>query len=221
MTFLSIEQAAPRITGRSVAIVASGPGVLQNEPGVIDAYDVVVRVNNYKLTPQTGHRTDIFYSFFGRSVRKSREDLIRDGVQLCWSKCPNGKPISCEWHEKNGKQNGIDYRYIFAERVGWWPCDLVVPTAEEFLRGFNMLGRHVPTTGFAAILDVLACDPRSVYLTGFDFFTSRIHNVNEPWRPGNPDDPIKHRPDLERAWIKKHAGYYPIECDQRLKELLS
>lgn len=221
MTFLSIEEVAPRIAGRSVAVVGSGPTVLKNEPGVIDGHDVVVRVNNYKLTPQTGARTDVFYSFFGRSVRKTREDLRRDGVKLCWSKCPNSKPIQCDWHEKNGKQNGIDYRYIFEDRQGWWPCDVVAPTDEEFLRGFNILGRHVPTTGFAAFLDVLACDPRAIYLTGFDFFSSKVHNVNEPWRPGRPDDPIGHVPDLERAWLKANLSAYPISLDARLQELLA
>jgi len=58
-----------------------------------------------------------------------------------------------------------------------------------------------------------------VYLTGFDFFTSGKHNVNEPWRPGQPDDPICHRPDLEAAWLFENAGRFPLVFDQKLEEL--
>jgi hypothetical protein len=35
-------------SGKRVAIVGSGPGCLDNDPGFVDSHDVVVRVNNYK-----------------------------------------------------------------------------------------------------------------------------------------------------------------------------
>jgi hypothetical protein len=188
--------------GKSVAIVGSGPGSLDNEPGFVDSHDVVVRVNNYKNGPAQGFRTDVFYSFFGGSILKRAEDLQRDGVYLCLAKCPDAKFMESEWHRRHGKENGVDFRSIYRNRAGFWFCPTYVPPLEEFLSVFNLLELHIPTTGFSAVLAVRACKPASLYLTGFDFFASAVHNVNEPWRPGNPNDPIGHTPERERAWLR-------------------
>lgn len=218
--FVSFETVAARCRDKTVAIVGSAPSVLGNIAGFVDGHDVVVRVNNYALGPAQGWRTDVFYSFFGSSIRKRAEELQRDGVTLCMCKCPDEKPIESEWHEKHHKQNGIDFRYIYRDRAKWWFCDTFVPTAHVFLEHFELLGRHIPTTGFAAILDLIECRPRSVYLTGFDFFTSGKHNVTERWRPGNPEDPIGHRPELEAAWLAANASRYPITFDRTLAEMM-
>lgn len=214
--FVDRAAVASVLTGKEVAIVGSGPGSNQNELGFIDSHEVIVRVNNYGRGAYTGGRTDVWYSFFGSSIRKKREQAQRDGVKLCMCKCPNAKPISSHWHESRGKMNGIDFRYIYRERAGFWFCPTYIPTVEEFLRGFELLGRHVPTTGFAAILDVLSYEPRSVFLTGFDFFTSGIHNMDERWRAKNNGDPIGHAPILERAWLMKNAPTLPITMDRML-----
>lgn len=204
-----------------VAIVGSGPGVLPNPPGLVDGHDVVVRVNNYRLIPPaTGTRTDVFYSFFGNSIRKTADELKRDGVTLCMCKCPDAKPISSDWHERNGKQAGIDFRGIYRRRAGWWFCDTFVPEAADFLRGFELLGRHVPTTGFAAIIDILGFAPAGVFLTGFDFFRSGKHNVTDNWRRKNDDDPIGHVPERELAWLAANWRDYPLSGDAMLMQAI-
>jgi hypothetical protein len=218
--FITFAEAAQRFAGRTVAIVGSAPSCAANAPGFVDSHEVVVRINNYKLGNGQGFRTDAFFSFFGNSIRKSREDLQRDGVTLCMAKCPNSRPIESKWHEERGKLHGIDYRYIYEARRAWWFCDTFVPDDAHFLRGFDLLGRHQPTTGFAAVLDVLAARPRSVYLTGFDFFRSGVHNVDEKWRAGDPGDPICHRPDLEAVWIAEAAKREPLRFDRTLEKLM-
>ncbi len=215
VNFVSFSQVKKRLHGRRIVIVGSAPSCVEHEPGFIDAHDVVVRVNNFKTGPGQGYRTDVHYSFYGTSIRKTAQELA--GVWLCMNKCPNSKPIESEWHERNGKQVGIDFRYIYQHRAGWWFCDTFSPTNEHFLKSFNLLDRHIPTTGFAAILDVLACRPRSLLLTGFDFFQSGLHNVNERWQPGDAGDPICHRPDLEAAWIREHADSFVL--DSRLRQI--
>lgn len=217
MRFVSRSEVADRFRGRSVAIVGSGPSVLKNTPGFVDAHQVVVRVNNYRTSLPAGLRTDVHYSFYGASIRKTADELLADGVTLCMNKCPDSKPIASEWHERLGKQTGIDFRYIFNSRRGWWPCDTYIPDDATFLEKFALLDRHIPTTGFAAILDVLACEPAAVYLTGFDFFTSGLHNVHERWHPGNPHDPIGHRPDMEMAWLAEAMKRYPLRIDRALR----
>lgn len=220
MRFIPFDEVKPYFRGKTVAIVGSGPGCLENEPGFVDGHDVVVRVNNYKVGQAQGMRTDVHFSFYGTSVRKSAEELKADGVYLCMCKCPNGRPLESEWHVRMQKLEGIDYRYIYNNRVRWWFCDTFIPEAEHYVRVFELLGKHIPTTGFSAIYDVLACEPAVVYATGFDFFTSGIHNTNEPWRPGNPDDPICHRPDLEAQWLRENAARFQMSFDRRMYSIL-
>lgn len=220
MRFVTFEDVAARFRGKSVAIVGSAPSCLDNAPGFVDAHDVVVRVNCYKTGAAQGVRTDVHYSFYGSSIDKPAQHLQRDGVALCMCKCPDSKPLESEWHERHGKLNGIDFRYIYRARADWWWCDTFVPSEARFLDKFKVLGGHIPTTGFSAILDVLDCDPRAVYLTGFDFFGSKIHNVNEPWRPGNPQDPIRHMPELEAAWLADNETRHPLTFDTRLSTII-
>jgi len=217
--FVGIEEVAATFRGKSVVIVGSGPSVLDNEPGFIDSHDVVVRVNNHKTSAAAGYRTDVHYSFYGGSIRKTAAELQGEGVRLVMCKCPNGKPIQSAWHEQNGKLSGIDFRYIFALRRDWWFCDVFVPDAARFLRKMDILQNHIPTTGFAAILDIDECGPKSLHLVAFDFFSSMIHNVNERWRPGDPNDPIGHRPELEAAWISAQAQRFTF--DSRLAKLMA
>jgi hypothetical protein len=211
------------LRGKRIALVGSGPGVLDNAPGFIDSHDVVARVSNYKLTGDvTGRRTDVFCSFFGTSIKKTAQELKRDGVYLCICKCPNSQPLESEWHRKNNMLVGIDYRYIYHRRADWWFCPTFVPTDAEFLNHFEICQKHQPTTGFDALLTILECEPASIYLTGFDFFESGLHNVNEKWEGlnKNQDDPIRHRPDLEKAWLKANRCNYPISFDQKLRALM-
>lgn len=220
MRFVSFEDAKAVFAGKAVAIVGSGPSVLDNEPGYVDSFDVVCRVNNYRTSEEAGQRCDVHYSFYGTSIRKRAEALKLDGVKLCWNKCPDSKALQSAWHESNGKLAGIDFRYIFRVRREWWFCDTFVPDDERFLKKFRLLGNHVPTTGFSAILDVLDCVPRSVFITGFDFFSSGLHNVDEKWREGDPKDPIGHRPLLEAAWLEENRENYPLTFDAKLEKML-
>lgn len=220
MKFITFDQVAEQLRGKRVAIVGSGPGCLRNPPGYIDGHDIVVRVNNYKNGHGQGFRTDVHYSFYGTSIRKSAQELQEDGVKLCMCKLPDSQPIESDWHRRNQKTLGIDYRYVYRNRASFWFCDTFIPDDERFLAKFNLLGKHQPTTGFAAILDVLECRPAAVYLTGFDFFRSAIHNVDEPWREKNTDDPIGHRPELEADWLRTNAQFYKMSFDRVLADSL-
>lgn len=217
---VTFDQARKWISGKTVALVGSAPSVLDNEPGFIDSHNIVVRVNNYKVGERQGYYCDVHYSFYGTSIRKRAEDLQHDGVRLCMCKCPDAKALESAWHERNNKLNGIDFRYIYQLRKDWWFCDTYVPSVDEFLQKFELLGKHIPTTGFSAIIDMLACEPLSLYLTGFDFFTSGMHNVDEQWHEKNAGDPICHRPDLEERWLERNEHLYPLRFDEKLKSMI-
>lgn len=216
MRFLTRSETASRFAGKAVAIVGSGPGSLGNRPGFVDSHEIVVRVNNFKLTAATGFRCDVFYSFFGTSIKRSKVELKRAGVTLCLCKCPNAHAIESDWHRRHNQMIGVDYRPHYERRKNFWFCDTYIPEVGEFMAGFNLLGGHVPTTGFAAILDILSFEPGSLYLTGFDFFRSGIHNVNERWRARNSDDPIRHVPERELKWLADNVSRYPLTFDPAL-----
>lgn len=221
MRFVSRSDVRARFEGKRVCIVGSGPGVLENTPGFIDGFDQVIRVNNYKLSEAAGHRCDVFYSFFGASIKKALSDLKRDGVTLCIAKCPNAHAIESQWHRDKNKMLGVDFRWIYQRRANWWFCDTLVPTVEEFLATFRLLDNHIPTTGFAAIIEVLNFLPRELYLTGFDFFRSKVHNVDEAWREGDPSDPIKHEPEKELQWLSQSAARYQLSFDPMLSRAIA
>lgn len=219
--FCSRDTVSKLIKGKHVALIGSGPGLLLNAPGFIDSHELVIRVNNYAITGLvTGKRTDVLYSFFGSSIRKRVPELLRDGVKLCMCKCPDAKFMESDWHDKHGKPRGVDFRYIYEERKDYWFTDTYVPTVPEFLAHFNLLGGHVPTTGFSALLDVLSYEPAQIFLSGYDFFQSKIHNLNEAWKPQNPDDPIGHVPDAEREWFVKNMDSLPVTMDEMMKAAL-
>lgn len=220
MRFVEFADVVNHFSGKSIAIVGSAPSVLKNEPGFIDSHDLVVRVNNYKVGKSQGFRCDVHYSFYGQSIRKSAEELKRDGVSLCLCKCPNSMPIYSEWHYRTGKIRGIDFRYIYQMRERFWFCDTYVPDETSFLKVFRKLGNHIPTTGFAAITEIIRCQPKSIYLTGFDFFTSGIHNVDEAWRKVNRFDPIRHVPKREADWLRQNGKNHPMTYDAALSALL-
>ena len=221
MRFLSKSDIRPLFEGKSVAIVGSGPGILGNRPGLVDSHDVVVRVNNYKIVDgRTGHRCDVYYSFFGKSITKTPRELLADGVKVCMAKCPNAHAIESGWHRIQGKMNGVDFRWIYQEREGWWPCDVYIPSEIDFLATFHMLGRRVPTTGFAAIVDILEFKPAELFLTGFDGFRSGIHNLDERWKARNSKDPIGHVPERELEIMAGMVVRNGIKTDAALAGVL-
>lgn len=203
MRFIDFSDVQDFFKGKSVAIVGGGP--VNEDHGFIDSHDLVVRINNFKLNENTGFRTDVFYSYFGKAIRKTHEEL--KDVQLCMCKCPHGK-IESEWHERTGRL-GSDFHYIYQLRQSWWFCDTYVPGLNHFKAYMDLLDGHIPTTGFSCILDISKCDC-DITIVGFDFFESGLHNLNEPWRKGNPEDPIGHRPIEERRWVLKHKDRYDL-----------
>jgi hypothetical protein len=207
--------------GKRVILVGGGPSAALNPAGFVDDHEVVVRINKYKFRNGTGRRTDIYYSYFGVSVKKTVEELRADGVRLCIAKCPDAMTMESAWHRNRNQMHGVDFRYIYRHRVGWWFCDTYIPPLEEFWEGFNLLGGHMTTTGFEAILQITKCNPKSLHLTGFDFFKSRLHNLNDRWRPKRyNDDPVCHVPERELAWLAKNIDALPITVDSALKRIL-
>jgi hypothetical protein len=222
--FIDFEYVKEFFKNKRVCLIGSGPSCFSNQGSVIDGYDIIVRVNNYVYeghNRQLGHRTDVHYAFYGSSIQKTKEQLQNHGVKLCMCKCPNDKPFHSEWHIKNNKPYGVDFRYIYKKRACFWFCPTFIPTTEHFLKTFNMLGKHIPTTGFSAICDLKKTSLKELYITGYDFFKSKQHNGHQAWRDKNPDDPFKHMPNVEAQFVKSFDQKDDrIILDRTMKEIL-
>lgn len=219
--------------GKTVAIVGSAPSVLNNIASNIDSCDLVVRINNYKTkgidlknipydyTAQVGVRVDYHYSFYGGSIRTTQKDLKEAGCKGHLCKCPNDDCHVTDWHKQKNFTQGGDFRPIYRRRHDFWIAPVYVPEKAHYMKLFNILDKHVPTTGFACIWEIAQLEPKYMYITGFDFFSSGKHNTDEIWRPGHQDDPIKHTPDKEaellKQWAYKNKMY---RLDEQLRGLL-
>lgn len=201
------------IKDKRVSLVCSGPGCLDNDGEFIDSFDIVARVNNYKMRgfeSKVGSRTDLFCSFFGSSIKKSRGELLEDGVRMCIAKCPDAilpetKQFNHAWHRRKNKMLGVDFRYIYQMRSKFWFCETYLPTVDEFMSDVATLGYHIPTTGFWSLMQILKAKPSHLFVTGFDGFRSGIHNVNERWNEKNKGldpDPYGHDPERELLMIR-------------------
>ncbi len=212
ITFVKKDWIKDYFNNKRVAIFGSAPNCLDNDGQEINKYDIIVRVNNYKIKGYESHvgsRTDVHYAFYGSSIRKTKEELINDGVKLCMCKCPNAYLFdhNVPWDPKN---HGSDFRWIYHNRKDFWFCPVYVPTKEDFMNYYDALNGHIPTTGYACILDIIQCNPSELYITGFDGFTTKIHNVNELWREKHRDDPIAHMPNAEQHLIRALDILYPF-----------
>ena len=199
--------------GKTVCVIGGGPSGFNNKGDFIDSHDIVVRISNYASDEgRLGKRCDVHYSFYGSSIGKTREQLEKDGVRLHMCKCPDSRPIPEEyqwWHKKNRKMEGIDYTYIYRLREGFWFAPVYIPSDDRFLQIFKSIDNHQPTTGYACLYEVLSFDTRSVYITGFDFFSSDMHFDSSgrlvKWgrHDRNKEDPIRHEPDIEARELSK------------------
>lgn len=212
--------------GKRVVILGSAPSVKLNKGKNIDKYDVIVRINNYDLEKYKdfiGTRTDVHYAFYGNSIRKKKEELLKEGVYLCMCKCPNAKVLDHDKMVDFDPQNfGGDFRYIYKIREKFWFCKTYVPRKEILMEQMERLSGHMPTTGFAAVLTILDFHPKELYVTGFDGFTSKLHNIDQAWRDkSNRIDPVAHDPMREMRLFKKLARQYDfIKMDKELETMV-
>jgi hypothetical protein len=88
------------------------------------------------------------------------------------------------------------------------------------MKAFRLLHYHVPTTGFACLWEMFQLPIKQMYITGFDFMTSNIHNMDEKWNPGRQDDPVRHMHSVEADIVKEWArGNNKILLDKHLRKM--
>lgn len=176
------------IAGKSICLIANSQRVGAGSLGAeIDAYDLVVRFNSYRIDPAaTGSRTDIHATIHKHGFnwdRKVHTRLVLGGISGDWKHSLRTRLVP-------GAQ-----RYLGDESLRWplrdigrvgtdvWPA---IPTS-----GFNMLW----------LLDHLDVSPQ-LDLIGFDFYESGAYRL-----PAAMKMPITsvHEYTSEKAWVMERA----------------
>ncbi|MFF4273149.1 glycosyltransferase family 29 protein [Streptomyces sp. NPDC001536] len=186
--WISLGEFRNRIAGKSICLIANSGRVGSSSMGAeIDAYDLVVRFNSYKIEPKhTGSRTDIHATIHKHGFNWDQ----RVDTRLVFG------GISGDW------------KYSLRNRL--------VPGAQTFLgdeslrwpvRNIGKLGTDVwsgiPTTGFNMLylLDFLDVSP-TLDLIGFDFYESGAYRVQEAMKLAITS---VHEYTSEKSWVMQRA----------------
>jgi hypothetical protein len=176
------------IAGKSVCLIANSGRVGSSSMGDrIDAYDLVVRFNSYKIDPKhTGSRTDIHATIHKHGFNWDRQvttRLVFGGISGDWKYSLRNRLVP-------GAQT-----YLGDESLRW-------P-----VRNIGRLGPDVwsgiPTTGFNMLylLDFLDVSP-TLDLIGFDFYESGAYRVQEAMKLAITS---VHEYTSEKAWVMERA----------------
>lgn len=163
--------------GKTVLVLGSAKCVGLLKPDFMDTFEIIVRCNNYKIF-NACTRTDVYYSFLGGSIKKSMDDIVKDGAKFVFCRCPD---MNFAAHV-NGKYipgKSFDARPVYEQRKNWFKLPYYIQTYKNYRRNYALCDRLL-STGVSAIIDVLRYDPARLFVAGFDFFTTLIHNVDEP-----------------------------------------
>ena len=184
------------INNKKVLIVGGSPDASSQSTEWYNSFDIIVRCNNYKKI--NSNRNDIFFSYFGRNIKKTQTELQEDGVKFLINKCPN-KDMTDSL--KNYNIDMTDYRWIYDLRKDWWFCPTIIFTEEELITQIKLLNGFMPTVGFSAVLFFINITKPTII--GFDCFDSGIHNLNEKWDASGNHNLTKEKIILNQLTLQK------------------
>ncbi|SDC71920.1 glycosyltransferase family 29 protein [Streptomyces prasinopilosus] len=176
------------IAGKSVCLIANSGRVGSSSMGAeIDAYDLVVRFNSYRIDERhTGGRTDIHATIHKHGFNWDRPvttRLVFGGVSGDW-----------KYSLRNRLVPGAQ-RHLGDESLRW-PVRTIGRLGTDAWSG-------IPTTGFNMLflLDFLDVSP-TLDLIGFDFYESGAYRVPEAMKM-----PITsvHEYTSEKEWVMQRA----------------
>lgn len=186
--WLSLGEFRNQIAGKSICLIANSGRVGTSSMGAeIDAYDLVVRFNSYRIDEKhTGGRTDIHATIHKHGFNWDRQvttRLVFGGISGDW-----------KYSLRNRLVPGAQ-RHLGDESLRW-------P-----VRNIGRLGADawsgIPTTGFNMLflLDFLDVSP-TLDLIGFDFYESGAYRVPEAMKM-----PITsvHEYTSEKEWVMQRA----------------
>jgi len=186
--WISLGEFRNRIVGKSIALIANSGRVGASSMGAeIDAYDLVVRFNSYKIDPKnTGSKTDIHATIHKHGFNWEKQvttRLVFGGISGDWKYSLRNRLVP-------GAQT-----YLGDESLRW-PVRNIGRLSTDVWSG-------IPTTGFNMLylLDFLDVSPK-LDLIGFDFYESGAYRVQEAMKLAITS---VHEYTSEKAWVMERA----------------
>jgi hypothetical protein len=207
------------IFGKSILIMGSAPSVVKLTPKFMDSFDLICRVNNFSFFNEC-KRTDIWYTMAGRSIKKTTGDLKTGKCKLAFLKTPFRNIVTYNRDGSINKLQSFDSRAHYIKcRKRWFEVPFYLQNVNHWRWLTAQIGQIV-TTGLSAIVDLYRFNPKSMHVAGFDFFSSRLHNISvpihlKPW-------PKHHDFKTEFLFARKFINTYPnISVDETIKKLFA
>jgi hypothetical protein len=151
-----------------------------NHGQVIDSYDVVIRVNNFinidkSLVKNYGKKLDVLIIslwYDDRNTFSHKEAYSKENIQ---------KPLLIYYRYNRLRRLFLSF---FKINDNITICEQPKENWQELLK----ILKHSPTTGMAAIFDILKCNPKELYITGFTFgadlkYRSYVDKYHKFWTP--------------------------------------
>lgn len=186
--WISLGEFRNRIAGKSICLIANSGRVGASSMGAeIDAYDLVVRFNSYKIDPKhTGSRTDIHATIHKHGFNwDQRVDtrLVFGGISGDWKYSLRNRLVP-------GAQAHLGDESLR------WPVRNIGKLGSDVWSG-------IPTTGFNMLylLDFLDVSP-TLDLIGFDFYESGAYRVPEAMKLAITS---VHEYTSEKSWVMQRA----------------
>ncbi|MEU6145504.1 glycosyltransferase family 29 protein [Streptomyces sp. NPDC047081] len=186
--WISLGEFRNQIAGKSICLIANSGRVGASSMGAeIDAYDLVVRFNSYKIDPKhTGSKTDIHATIHKHGFNWEKQvttRLVFGGISGDWKYSLRNRLVP-------GAQT------FLGDESLRWPMRNIGKVPAEAWSG-------IPTTGFNMLwlLDFLDVSPK-LDLIGFDFYESGAYRVQEAMKLAITS---VHEYTSEKDWVMQRA----------------
>lgn len=175
----------------------------------IESYDLIVRLNKSLPMPPSlekfvGNKTDIIYNCMSPDPESGGfidVDYLKDKISWLVSSLPKKNPFSYDISRFEKRNNKI--------------LNFTTPKLEYFNKIEEEMKTR-PNTGVMAILDLLSCDIKELYITGITFFRGgyarEYRNYNEAQVLARMAAHGNHKQEPQIDYMKK-----VLKSDQRVK----
>lgn len=209
----------PLLQGKSIALVGNAGYLADlNQGDAIDQYDVVIRMNNFRVTgfeKFLGKKTDVWLTNFYTDINFQNLDARKAKTLL--SSSPN--------NFRKLRNRGISIRHGQLHTHALCKLgrrEVFVPTLPWFEKQIAQIGRY-PSTGACGILlllEHLLPISGSIYITGFTFFQCRSHYFTQAVVDPSTNHDAKREQSLLTDRLLPYIQNGRIQVDPIMADLL-
>jgi hypothetical protein len=202
------------VKNKRVAVVGPSPHIIGEKLGShIDSFDIVIRINEFGLSSQLyedyGSKTDIIFLALHENSSNIYKEMIRkyDLSTLNLAVCVH--------HEFNLQPYTVREKSL---SIFEYYQDLKLDTKFEHLGDEKFFKRCktfncYPSTGSAAVYELLECGVKELYVTGVSFYTTKFQYNEEKskiWKQFGPSNQnilraSGHNTKKEVAFLRSHC----------------